>query len=182
MSKHGTLAAILVLLTMLPGMAAAASIGRCGSGGGSQTASLSCPPGQYVVALSAKGGDYLDRLGIKCAPFNASGVRGSMAHTAGAGGSGGTESASSTCSGNRAIGYILTYSGSWVDALTSALCAQRKAAGGFDEVKFESRLEFNVGGKHGRQCSLTCPAGQAIHKITVRYGAWIDSIEAFCQP
>lgn len=182
MLKQGCAVAVLTLAAMLSDAADAASVGRCGGNGGSKTTSLSCPPGMYIIGLTAKGGDYLDHLGIKCAPFNAAGKRGAVGHTAGAGGTGGNQSVNSSCSGNRAISSLLAYSGSWVDRLASALCAERKPAGGFEGGKFDARLELDVGGSHGSQCRLSCPTGQALNKLKIRYGAWIDSIEAFCEP
>jgi len=166
------------------GSAQAASIGRCGGGGGPQSAQLSCPEGQYVVRLSATGGDYVDRIGIRCASFNAAGARSALGHSASAGGGGGSESATGTCPGNRAVASIWTFSGDWLDVLGSANCAQRRAAGGFGPLNDGTSvlMEFDVGGDGGRLCHLICPAGQAVHKITVRYGWWIDSIEVFCRP
>lgn len=184
MSTRWAFIAVLAVLPLLTGTAHSASIGRCGGDGGSQTAQLSCPSGQYVVGLSAKGGKYVDRLGVQCAPFNAAGVRRPIAYSAGAGGTGGTQSAGGVCGGNGAFVRILGRGGAWLDKLDLARCAERKASGGFagTEGANSTLVEFYVGGGGGRPCTLACPTGQAIHKITVRYGSWIDSIEVFCRP
>jgi hypothetical protein len=170
-------AVLAVTLAAAPAMAAQ----QCGGSGGGLT-HLTCPTGQYVVGLSVKGGQYLDRLGIRCAPFSATGKRGAATYSASAGGSGGSVAASGQCSGDQAMVRLDLRSGTWVDKLGSARCAKRVAAGGFAPPTSgaEGRISFNVGGHKGKDCSLACPSGTAIRQIKVAHAAWIDMIEVVC--
>jgi hypothetical protein len=174
----------LAILMALSSPAEAASIGRCGGNGGPSTASLSCPSGQYIIGLSAVGGRYVDKIGVRCAAFNPAGVRGPQGYSGSAGGSGGDHSASATCTGNAAIARMLARGASWLDAVANFRCDQRKPAGGFEKPASPGAglMELNVGGFRGEPCRLSCPEGQAMHMIKVRYGSWVDSIEVFCRP
>lgn len=181
--RYTAFVALLLSVLLCDGAAFAGSAGRCGGNGGSKAAFLSCPSGQYVVGLSAKGDRYVDRLGIRCAPFSSSGKRGAIAHTASAGGTGGTANASGQCVGNSAFIGLVARGDVWLDSIGNARCASRASGGGFEAATAQGStlIEFNIGGYGGKQCSLRCPAGEAIYEIRVRYGAWIDSIEVLCR-
>lgn len=177
--------AALIAALLIPGSVEAASIGACGGGGGSQSATLSCPTGQYIVGVFARGGSYVDRIGIRCAPFTiGTGARGAPGAFQYAGGTGGSTSKSATCSGNRAVARIATRSGGYVDSATDLICVPRISSGGFSALGGSNNkfISFEVGGNGGDSCVLACPGGEAMNRIIVRYGSWIDSIEAFCRP
>jgi hypothetical protein len=157
----------------------AGSVGKCGGGGGTAK-TLSCPSGQYVIALYVRTGAYVDRIGIKCAAFDSSVVRGPAGAFKYGGGGSGHFSETRTCSGNRAYTYIETKAGGYIDKIEHIVCTKRKAAGGFGGDT--ERLKFTRGGIGGLYCTLECGAGEAIHKVVLRSGAWMDSIEAFCKP
>jgi hypothetical protein len=167
---------------LLADPAEAASVGKCGGGGAQHIKTLSCPAGQYVVGLFARGNPigYVDRVGISCASFNASGVRGTPGQFQIAGGSGGSSSRTQTCEGNRAVTSIAVSAGSYVDKVNYIFCLKRQAPGGFGQSG--DILDLKVGGIGGGFCVVDCPDGEAMHKLIVRYGSWIDSIEGFCRP
>jgi hypothetical protein len=177
----------LGLAMLLAASPQAASVGQCGGGGGSQSKTLSCPAGQYVVGVFVRYASYTDRIGIRCAGFDAAGKRGTAGAFQYAGGTGGSYSASDTCSGNRALISLSTRAGSYVDRVTFATCELRQAGGGFPVPSGQNPSDFfdlasTVGLVGGGSCGLRCPNGEAIHRLIVRYGSWIDSIEAFCRP
>jgi hypothetical protein len=182
-----TLAGAVCAAMLLSAPVQAASIGQCGGGGGSQSKTLSCPAGQYVVGVFVRYASYTDRIGVRCAAFDAQGKRGQLGAFQYAGGTGGNFDASDTCSGNRGLIGLFTRAGSYVDRVTMGICEVRKAGGGFPVPSGQNASDFfnlaeTVGFVGGRSCNLRCPNGEAIHRLIVRYGSWIDSIEAFCRP
>jgi hypothetical protein len=155
--------------------------GKCGGSGGSQSKTLSCPAGHYIVALSVRRGLYLDRIGIRCAKIDSAGERGALGSFKYAGGTGGSASRSGTCVGDQAVTYIGMFAGRYVDKVTHGVCHARRAQGGF--VEDESSIDVFISGPTGgKGCHLSCSFGEALHKLVVRYGSWIDSIEGFCRP
>jgi hypothetical protein len=176
--------AALIAALMMAGTAHAASVGVCGGSGGSQSKTLSCPAGHYVVGLFVRVGSYLDRVGIRCARIDSAGKRGKLGAFQYAGGTGGSESQSATCPGDRAVVDIGFKAGTYIDRLPSGVCEPREANAGFRSPTFETMIRFNAGPgfSGGNNCALRCPQGEAIHRLIVRYGSWIDSIEGFCRP
>ena len=174
-----------LIALLIPCSVEAASVGVCGGGGGSQSTTLSCPTGQYIVGVSVRFDAYVDRIGIRCAAVDQSGHRGTLGAFQFAGGTGGSFVQSKTCSGNRAMIEILTKAGVYVDSTQEYDCETRKPQGGFDVApgkRPSEQLLVASGGHGGQLCELACSPGEALNKLIVRYGSWIDSIEAFCRP
>jgi hypothetical protein len=161
--------------------ALASDIGRCGGTGGNVSITKSCPAGQYVVGLYARGFQFVDQVGIRCAPFNAQGQVGTPGAWQIAGPGGGTGSNSAHCTGNGAIARIPTASGLYLDYIYQIECHARKTSGGFESVRYEWK-SVGIGGPGGIPCSLTCPSGEALYGIKIKYGSWIDSLRGFCRP
>jgi hypothetical protein len=173
--------AALIAALMMTGSAEAASVGVCGGGGGSQSKTLSCPSGQYIVGLSVRAGYFIDRIGVRCASIASTGKRGTLGAFQFAGGTGGSESDSATCRANGAVIGLDIRAGSYIDKVFAGRCRSRQAQGGF--VGNPHSIVFrDIGGFRGNECVLICSGGEAIHRIIVRYGSWLDSIEAFCRP
>jgi hypothetical protein len=179
-----TTAMAALVAALLSGPAGAASVGTCGGSGGSQSITLSCPAGKYIVSVFARGASYVDRIGVRCAGFSSTGARGTLGAFQYGGGSGGTSSKSGTCSGDSAVVRIFTRAGIYLDRVRQTVCATRRAAGGFRAPGGKQFFFLDIGGSNfaGSECDLQCPDGEAMHRIIVRYGSWIDSIEAFCRP
>jgi hypothetical protein len=172
--------AALIAALIMAGTAHAASVGDCGGDGGSQSKTLSCPVGQYIVGLAVRTDQYLDRVGIRCASIDDTGKRGKLRAFQYAGGTGGIHSQSRTCPGNRAVTTISFDAGSYIDRLSEGSCKARQPQGGF--VESLRLIPFTIGGRGGSFCFVQCSDGEAMHRIIVRYGSWIDSIEGFCRP
>ena len=174
----------LIAALAMTGSAEAASVGVCGGSGGSQSKTLSCPAGHYIVGLFQRRGAFVDRIGIRCASVNSAGKRGKLGAFQYAGGTGGSRSKSATCSGNRAVVDVDVFSGIYVDQLHTSICQPRQPQGAFQEedpVRFISPA-VDSNDLAGSPCHLVCPQGEALHRFIVRYGGWVDSIEGFCRP
>lgn len=161
----------------------AGSTGRCGGTGGPNQKTLTCQSGQYVVGLQARGGTYVDLVGIACAPIGANGKRGTIGAFKSAGPGGGTQSRDGFCPGSTAVTRIEGRSGVWYDRLSDGACRGRDlGTGRFDSPEQVGPL-INVGGVlGGRPCAIPCPSGEALISVSVRYGSWIDSISGQCRP
>lgn len=161
--------------------APASSTGRCGGTGGPSSKTLRCPPGQYVVGLRARGGMYVDQVGITCAAFDASGTRGKRGAWITGGPGGGSYAHDDVCEGNTALRYIYTTSGTYLDRVKHGGCQPRKASGGFEGRDTDS-IFVDIGGLLGSACFLTCPSGEVLHSLTLKYGSWVDSLSGECRP
>ncbi len=178
--RVGPMVCLVVLGLAIPA-AWAGGTGSCGGGSASNTKTLTCPTGQYVVEMRAKGALYVDSIGIACAPIGANGARGTVGAFMTAGSSGGTTEKSGTCPGNGAVFTMFGASGIYYDRLDIARCAVRNAS----THRFQdagTRITIGVGGPGGITCDLPCPAGEALTSVTVKYGSWIDSISGQCRP
>ncbi len=75
--------------------------------------------------------------------------------------------------------YINVYSGAFVDRLGVAGCVVRDGTGWRTRDSAQKRL--NIGGPGGHYCEFSCPEGEALTSIKVRYEGWVDSITGTCQ-
>jgi hypothetical protein len=173
--------AALIAALATTGPADAASVGVCGGSGGSQSKTLSCPAGQYIVGLSMRAGTYIDRIGIRCASIDSTGKRGKPGAFQYAGGAGGTDSESGTCPRSGAVTAIHMKAGSYIDRAIHGVCKARAVQGDFD-APTHTVINLYIGGTGGTDCRLLCSEGEAMHRLIVRYGSWVDSIEGFCRP
>jgi hypothetical protein len=174
-------ACVLVLAGQAAG---ASSTGRCGGVGGPKAKQLSCPDGQYVVGLRARGASYVDQVGVACAAFGSDGKRGSVGAWMTGGGSGGTASDDAVCGSDRAVGTVKLKSGIYVDRVSKIVCETRKADGGFDGHGAASLTlgSSGIGGGGGFDCSLQCPSNEALVGVIITFGGWADSLRGECQP
>jgi hypothetical protein len=177
------MAALAALLSLTAGGAVASSAGKCGGSGGNKTVTLTCPPGQYVIGMSARGHSYVDMVGIRCAPFLSNGKHGAPSPWKTGGPGGGTVADDTTCRNAAAVTTVHLFTGAWVDNLVSVRCRSRVLGGGFSETQGNDEEQtINVGGNGGHGCSLICPSGEALFKVTLRSGSWIDSLRGECRP
>ncbi len=171
---------VLLLGVFIPA-AWASSTGRCGGTGGKNQKTLTCPSGQYVVGLQAKGDSYVDLVGIACAPIGADRKRGTVGAFMSAGPGGGRYGGSGICQGNRAVTAIRGKSGVYYDKIGDVVCNPRLATGRFDRGDHAS-AGVNAGGGGGGVCRMDCPSGEALYSVTVKYGSWVDSVSGQCRP
>jgi hypothetical protein len=175
-------AAAAVVAVFLAGAAEASSTGKCG-GTGPNSKSITCGRGQYVVGISARGGSYVDQIGIRCAAFDSAGRRIGNGTWKTVGPGGGDYSRDRTCESTRAVTDLNVRSGIYVDRVLFGTCRKR-VAGGFDETPAAGKsIDIGVGGYFGGSfCELECPGGEAFYGVTVTYGSWIDSVTGKCRP
>jgi hypothetical protein len=160
--------------------ATAGSAGRCGGGGGDKTDVLECPAGHwYITQVGARGGAFVDEFSIACRrlpPLEP--ATNEVTDSISGGPGGGTHSKWTYCPDARHAVWIIDFkSGALVDRVTSGQCKGRPGVGGVRD--FESAL--NVGGDGGIPCQLKCPPSEYMYKITIKYGAFMDSIKGDCR-
>jgi hypothetical protein len=137
------------------------------------------------VGITARGGSFVDRFGIQCATFKKNGVRNPPGGFKTVGSGGGSTTGSDQCGGNQAVTGITTRAGVYVDRISGGECGERTGSSGFAPFNPNldgSDLAMSVGGSGGAPCDLQCAEGEAVFRIRVRHGAWIDSIEIVCRP
>jgi len=174
---------IVAVTTVLPGTLWAATI-QCGGGGGRDTDNLSCKSNEYVVGITVRGGSYIDSIGVQCASFTSKGVRNPPGGFKVGGGDGGSTTGNDQCGKDQAVTSITTKAGIYVDRITGGLCGKRTGSNGFADFNSNlagSDLALSVGGSGGSPCDLTCPQGEAIGAVMVRFGLWTDSISILCK-
>jgi hypothetical protein len=183
-ARASKVAALAIGLLLAAGVAEASSTGRCGGSGGPRSTNVTCSSGQYVVGVSARGGSYVDQIGLRCASFDAAGKRIGQGSWKTGGPGGGSVSRDKTCAATEAVIQLDLKSGVYVDQMVEAKCRKRLAGGGFDETpRNYTRLNLEVGGfLGGRSCELQCPGGEALYGVTIKHGGWIDSITGKCRP
>lgn len=96
-----------------------------------------------------------------------------------AGPGGGTRSQSGECRRNdEAVTSIIVRSGAFVDKIDYARCRDRDDGGWRPD---KGTFSLKIGGSGGGECFVTCPFGEALYKVTVKSGGWIDSISGQCR-
>jgi hypothetical protein len=133
------------------------------------------------VGLLARGGVFVDQIGIRCAAFDAEGRRGALGAWLTTGPGGGTSSRDDVCDGNTAIADIAMKSGMYLDQIIQGVCKPRQKPGGF-ENRAPGVADVKIGGPGGIDCRCSCPTGEALYSVTIKFGDWIDSIRGECRP
>lgn len=159
--------------------AMAGSAGRCGGTGGNHSKTLTCPDGQYIAALGARGGLFVDQFSVACRKIPVSGNSGELGGYKSAGPGGGTRSFSDECDNGHAVRIIDFKSGAVVDKVVSGSCMRRSGSGWTRQT--DSTASVQIGGGGGISCSITCPSNEAMYKVTVKYGGVVDSIRGECR-
>ncbi|MFZ1681631.1 MAG: hypothetical protein WAT70_11500 [Rhizobiaceae bacterium] len=178
--KHAFLVATLVLAATA-GPVHASSAGRCGGTGGGSTKTLTCPAGQYIVGIGARAGLVIDEFSIACQKIPVSGAAGSRGGFKSGGPGGGVVSRSAFCKQGQAVTSITTHSGGFVDKVHSGACQSRDGDGWKSGNSGVSFAELDLGGPGGGFCQLACPQGEAMFKITVKFGGVVDSLRGECR-
>ena len=171
---------LLVVVTTfaLVTSAVAGSAGLCGGDGGNHTTTLTCPEGQYVAAIGARAGAFIDEFSIACREIPVSGNPGRLGNYMSGGPGGGTSSRSGQCGGGGAVWEIWVNSGGYVDKIKTAGCATR---GGDNWGDARGYINLDIGGGGGLFCALECPQGEVLYQVAVRHGGWVDSIKGNCR-
>jgi hypothetical protein len=168
------------LIVASAGSAEAGSTGRCGGSHATpHSKTLTCPSGQYVAALTVRGALYVDQFSIACRSIPVSGEPGDIGTFKSAGPGGGVLSETESCVVGSAVTRVKVNSGVYVDKIKSVTCHPREGTG------WASRrgeiLDISIGGPGGGFCGFSCPDGEALYQVTVKYGDWIDSIRGSCR-
>jgi hypothetical protein len=157
----------------------AGSAGRCGGTGGSNTRTLTCPSGQYVAGIGARGGAFVDEFSIACRKIPVSGDPGDLGGFKSAGPGGGTLTNSGKCGRKDAVKAIVFNSGAFVDKVRNVNCNGREGNGWSDSIS--TGFVVDIGGFGGGQCIMRCPVNEALYKVTVKSGGVVDSIRGECR-
>jgi hypothetical protein len=158
----------------------------CGGSGGTRTQTFTCGPGEFMTALTAYGGSYVNQIVVQCSRIvgelaDAYPVQGKESARIGGKPASGN-SGFARCPAGTAAWHIDSMCGLYADRLVSITCGQLEGSGSSRVVTRAANLSYlNVGGSGGRRVSLSCPAGQGIYKLTVRSGDWIDRIQIACR-
>ncbi len=172
--------AAVTLLVLSAGAAEAGSTGRCGGNHATpHSKTLTCPSGQYVAALTARGAVYVDQFSIACRSIPVSGEPGDIGNFKSAGPGGGVLSDTESCTVGSAVTGVKVNSGVYVDKIRSVTCHSRDGTGW--AFRRGEILDVSIGGPGGGFCGFSCPDGEALYQVTVRYGNWIDSIRGSCR-
>lgn len=168
---------LVALVSASPALAG--FIGHCGGTGGDRTRTLQCGPGEHVVGVSVREGLFTNLVGIACAKVPNRARPAVLSNHSGfksAGTGDGERNFSSVCRSGSAVTGLDFKSGFYVDRIIRGSC-ERKGLSGFvadaQNLKLGSSIRSN--------CDLTCPPGEAIYKLDVRYGLWIDRIRVHCR-
>lgn len=121
----------------------------------------------------------MDQYSIACRKIPVSGAPGDLGGFISAGPGGGTQNDSDTCDKPHAVGSIEFSSGIYVDRARGASCSSRSGTGWGDNAP--SSASIDIGGIGGVKCIISCPTGEAMYQLTVKYGSWIDSISGNCR-
>jgi len=133
-------------LTVSCTKAEAGAAGRCGGTGGQHTKALTCPSGQYIAGIAARGGVYVDQFSIACRNIPASGAPGELGDFLSAGPGGGLDTESAGCKEGDAVVFIRFMSGIYVDNALRALCFPRSGTGWrTEEQDHASQAKVNTG-------------------------------------
>lgn len=178
-----TLAPRLVLAAacLLPSAALASSAGRCGGTGGTKQKTLECPAGQYIVGIGARGRAFVDEFSIACQKIPVSGTPGSRGGFKSAGPGGGTSTNSDLCDAGHALTTLHVKSGALVDKVEFGRCYPREGDGWKLKRTEGSVPSVQIGGGGGISCTIDCPKGEALFKVTVKSGGVVDSLRGECR-
>ena len=155
------------------------SAGRCGGTGGDKVTTLTCPTGQYIAAIGARAGNFLDEFSIACRaiPVPPS-LPGQLGEYMSGGPGGGWANVTKECPRGLAITKISTFSGWYVDSLISARCESRSSdRWGLPAIE----IDLLIGGRGGQDCPIQCPTGEAMYKVEVKHNGWVDHLHGYCR-
>jgi hypothetical protein len=159
----------MVVVVLLAGAAEAASnAGRCG-GRGPKSATITCASGKFVSGVSARGGSYVDQIGIRCSGTKYTSTWDGPGTWKTMGPGGGNVAGDMACDASH-VRRIEVKSGTYVDRVVSASCGSGPGS-----------QSIGIGGTGGSTCELECPQGEKLYSVTITYGSWIDSIAGKCR-
>lgn len=165
-------------------LAPAADAGpKCGGSGGTRTQTFTCGSGELLNRVKVVAGRYANRIVLGCAKAGgssptdgrSSGFLGGPAPSY----SRDNRTGTATCPNGEFVWSLETQCGWYVDNVIEIRCGPINAFG--DIVQGMSNQSINAGGSGGMPASLQCQDNQAIYKVRVKSGDWIDSIEVFCR-
>ncbi len=141
-------------------------------GEGGSLATLRCNDGRVVTGVRGRSGAYVDSLRIEC---SVQGGQGDPRTTDAVGGSGGAEFGPMRCPRDRIAIGLRGRASAYVDSL-QLLCSSRLP----DAQLAMPWVSRAVGGSGGVAAMLACSRDRVMVGVSVRSGAWLDSIAARC--
>jgi hypothetical protein len=156
---------------------------KCGGGGGTRTQTFTCGSGELLNHVKVVAGAYANRMALGCSKVGSSdpkdGKDSGFLGGPAPGYSRDNRTGSATCLTGQYAWSVETRHGWFIDAVVEIRCGPIRLLGGVSHGM--DRQSINAGGSSGMHCSLQCPDDQAIYKVRVKSGDWIDSIEVFCR-
>jgi hypothetical protein len=177
--RRGLSVAILIAASVL--LAGSAVAGpKCGGTGGTRTQTFTCGAGELLDHVKVIAGQYANRIAFGCAKVGGGDGKSS-------GFLGGPDprynrdnrTGTATCQTGQFVWSLETQCGWYVDNVVEIRCGPISLLGGISQGMASQSI--NAGGSGGMPKSLQCPDKQAIYKVRVKSGDWIDSIEVFCR-
>lgn len=149
-----------------------------GFAGGDIQNAVICPRGEYLAGFTGRVGDRLDRIGLRCAPFLASGELGKPHGTKGGGlgGSGGSKATKDCKSGLiNAINFFSTADQRKVIGIRGACVDPASGA-------WQSFIYLGGNGEGDSGFSHKCFSGNAATGLAVHWGNDVNAIGLICDP
>jgi hypothetical protein len=159
--------------------------GSCGGGGGDRIQILQCGTGKFIIGLAAQGATYVNRVRIRCGRIvgddeieDIGGWSAWAGSPSGGDAYGSSEYGAGYCPGEGVLRGLDVYCGSYLDRIDTGGCSVYEV-GQF--LWRTTSFSIKVGGRTGIRGAFECPLGEALYKIKVRSGLWIDRISGFCR-
>jgi hypothetical protein len=144
-----------------------------GGTGGNGPFTFTCYPGDVLVGLFGRGATYVDQIGLMCARLQPNGALTGEYWLGGYGGGGGSPF-TAHCPAGMAVAGLAGRSHTYLDQI-QVYCETPPFTynGGYSV--------FGGGGWGGDWFYDMCPSGYALDSISLRWGNWIDAIQATCR-
>ena len=156
---------------------------------------FTCGPNEFVTSITAHGHEYVEGIRVRCSkignspPFLSVFEEGANLGVVHRGVRGDSTYAHMSCPSGEAVTSLSTHCGSYVDRIAAVVCKEylphngafRDTSTGPVRSRRSTKRFLNIGGLGGNLKSLGCPTGEAVYKVKVAYGEWIDLLEVFCK-
>ncbi len=151
-----------------------------GGGGGNLVQDSECPTGSVAVGVFARTGNYMDSIGVVCAPLLPSGVisgAGTFANRVSD--AGGNIDHISMCPLGRALRGLVGHTGAYVDEIKGQCSFPQDIA--LQVLPLDTAISSAITAESGgNPASVECGSGQAMVGLRARSGAYLDHLNIIC--
>lgn len=146
-------------------------------GTGGSPLGLGCSPGDVVVGIYGRQGvNYMEQLGLVCAPLYANGTFGTRYRT-GSVGPAGAINVDAQCPRGYAAAALSLRAATYLDTIVAVGCT---ASPSFARTSLIWVNAVSNGPQGGLAYGDRCPTNYVLTSMTVRGASWIDAEQAFC--